>query len=435
MNTFFQKALYLAVELYPDIGRSTRRIICLLSLSLVALSNCFAQSGWFVQQTGTTKEILSISFMDKDTGIIVGRGGLMLRTINGGSNWTPINIGVNDTVIHGVQFTDANTVYAIYYDNVIKSTNSGINWSIVCNGTNGYLLEYLSFANNDSGAVVGTGNAKVTTNGGESWQQMYFSGGFVKGLFMTKNADIYVSGFTTIPPYYTTGWLLKSTNFGSNFSTLYSFPQVSMGNMYFDGNKYGYVVLSGNSLYKSTNNGISWNPLQLSGAINDLFFCDSCIGYVSTNKDSIYKTSNCGQSFALQRPGTQTVFRTMFFINEMTGWAAGANGVLIKTINGGAVIGLQIISTNVPYNYSLSSNYPNPFNPQTKIKFDVPKASFTKLIIYDLLGREVAELVNEELKPGTYEADWDGSNFSSGVYFYKIISEGFVETKKMVLMK
>ncbi|NOS86393.1 MAG: T9SS type A sorting domain-containing protein [Ignavibacteria bacterium] len=412
-----------------------KKFITLSFLLLLITSYSYAQSWWFVQQTGTTKEILSISFMDKDTGIIVGRGGLMLRTINGGSSWTPIYIGVNDTVIHGVQFTDANTVYAIYYDNVIKSTNSGINWSIVFNGTNGYFFEYLSFANNDSGTVVGTGNAKVTTNGGESWQQMYFSGSSVEGLFMTKNADVYVSGWTSIPPYYTTGWLLKSTNFGNNFSTLYSFFQVSMGNMYFDGNKYGYVVLSGHSLYRSTNNGTSWNPLQLSGAINDLFFCDSCIGYVSTNKDSIYKTTNCGQSFALQRPGTQTVFRSMFFINEMTGWAAGANGVLIKTINGGAVVGLQIISTNVPYNYSLSSNYPNPFNPQTKIKFAVPKASIVKLIIYDMRGSEVATLVNEELKPGTYEADWDGSNFSSGVYFYKIITDDFVETKKMVLMK
>ena len=90
--------------------------------------------------------------------------------------------------------------------------------------------------------------------------------------------------------------------------------------------------------------------------------------------------------------------------------------------------------------FKLAQNYPNPFNPQTKIKFDVPsnvkvQTSNVKLVIYDLLGREVATLVNEELKPGTYEADWDGSNFSSGVYFYKIISSDFVETKKMVLMK
>jgi len=101
---------------------------------------------------------------------------------------------------------------------------------------------------------------------------------------------------------------------------------------------------------------------------------------------------------------------------------------------------VNYIGVNQPKNFSLTQNYPNPFNPQTKIKFAVPlnvkgQTSNVKLIIYDLLGREVATLVNEELKPGTYEADWDGSNFSSGVYFYKIISDDFVETKKMVLMK
>ncbi|NOS84891.1 MAG: T9SS type A sorting domain-containing protein [Ignavibacteria bacterium] len=105
------------------------------------------------------------------------------------------------------------------------------------------------------------------------------------------------------------------------------------------------------------------------------------------------------------------------------------------------ITGITYMNNEIPDIYDLSQNYPNPFNPQTKIKFELPSLSRSKssipvkLIIYDLLGREVATLVNEELKPGTYEADWDASNYSSGVYFYKIISEGFVETKKMVLMK
>ncbi len=94
----------------------------------------------------------------------------------------------------------------------------------------------------------------------------------------------------------------------------------------------------------------------------------------------------------------------------------------------------------IPKKFDLSQNYPNPFNPKTKIRFGIPsnvkrETSNVKLKIYDLLGREVAILVNEELKPGTYEADWDGSNYSSGVYFYKLEAGDFTETKKMVLMK
>lgn len=130
---------------------------------------------------------------------------------------------------------------------------------------------------------------------------------------------------------------------------------------------------------------------------------------------------------------------SVFFINDSIGWASGYRYIL-KTTNGGIPVGILQINGTLPVEYSLSQNYPNPFNPQTKIKFDIPanvkgQTTKVKLVIYDLLGREVAKLVNEELKPGTYEADWDGSNFSSGVYFYKIITEGFVETKKMILMK
>ena len=85
--------------------------------------------------------------------------------------------------------------------------------------------------------------------------------------------------------------------------------------------------------------------------------------------------------------------------------------------------------------YVLYQNYPNPFNPTTKIKFSNIKTGQVKLIVYDILGREVQTLVNESLKPGTYEAAFDGSALSSGIYFYKLITEGFTETKRMILLK
>ncbi len=103
-------------------------------------------------------------------------------------------------------------------------------------------------------------------------------------------------------------------------------------------------------------------------------------------------------------------------------------------------IGIQKIGKDVPEKYNLSQNYPNPFNPNTKIKFDLPHpseggAQAVKLVIYDLLGREISTLVNEKLSPGTYEADFDGSNFSSGVYFYNLKTDTYSETKRMMLVK
>jgi hypothetical protein len=116
------------------------------------------------------------------------------------------------------------------------------------------------------------------------------------------------------------------------------------------------------------------------------------------------------------------------------------NGVLYGDTT---LTGINQIGSVVPSSYSLGQNYPNPFNPITKIKFDVPPLSFPNvsignpvvLKVYDITGREVQTLVNESLKPGTYEVSFDGSSLNSGVYFYKLVTEGFTETKKMILIK
>ncbi len=96
------------------------------------------------------------------------------------------------------------------------------------------------------------------------------------------------------------------------------------------------------------------------------------------------------------------------------------------------------LSSEIPKTFSLSQNYPNPFNPETKIKFDIPAGSSvaqTFLAVYDVLGKQVAVLVNQNLQPGTYEVNWNAADYPSGVYFYKITLGTFRETKKMILLK
>jgi len=99
------------------------------------------------------------------------------------------------------------------------------------------------------------------------------------------------------------------------------------------------------------------------------------------------------------------------------------------------LVGYNSISNQVPGEFSLEQNYPNPFNPSTSIRFGIPKQNHVKLIVYDILGREVKTLVNELRKPGIYEAVFDGTNFASGVYFYRIEAGDYTNVKKMVLIK
>ncbi len=98
-------------------------------------------------------------------------------------------------------------------------------------------------------------------------------------------------------------------------------------------------------------------------------------------------------------------------------------------------IGIQNISGEVPTGFSLSQNYPNPFNPTTNLEFGISKSGFVTFKIYDIIGKEIETLVNDKLSPGKYKTEWNASNYSSGVYFYKLQSDGFVETKKMLLSK
>jgi hypothetical protein len=98
-------------------------------------------------------------------------------------------------------------------------------------------------------------------------------------------------------------------------------------------------------------------------------------------------------------------------------------------------IGIQPISSEIPVKFALYQNFPNPFNPVTQIKFDIAKSGNVKITIYDAIGRQVWDLLNEQLTPGTYRADWDASNYPSGVYFYKLTTEYYTQTKKMVLVK
>jgi hypothetical protein len=97
--------------------------------------------------------------------------------------------------------------------------------------------------------------------------------------------------------------------------------------------------------------------------------------------------------------------------------------------------GITKIGTELPDKFSLYQNYPNPFNPTTQIKYSIPQLSFVTIKVYDLLGKEIKTLVNEEKPIGNYEIEFDGSSLASGVYFYRIQSDNFSDVKKFILLK
>lgn len=188
---------------------------------------------------------------------------------------------------------------------------------------------------------------------------------------------------------------------------------------------------------------------------NNCFFSMCTDTSISEIFGSMRKTKTMGQLIPTYFSMIKYVYGIgIFQANKgcfYTGCGYTLNGCVINgTVYGDTSFlnGITQLNTEIPEKFELTQNYPNPFNPVTKIKFSIPQTETTRrvvstrLIVYDALGREAAVLVNQQLQPGTYEADWDASAFPSGVYYYRIAihsdkleAEKFTETKKMVLIK
>jgi hypothetical protein len=211
----------------------------------------------------------------------------------------------------------------------------------------------------------------------------------------------------------------------------------------------------------------SLNSLTFGNTIaNDTLRFDEAYAPYTSGTDSLilYSSTNAGSTFtrfatfwgnAAGGPLNTAPTATSAFTPTSTQWATkkcalpvGTNQVRFTSYSGfgnnlyvdsicvkSTVSGVQNIFTGIPNVYKLDQNYPNPFNPVTKINFAMPKQGLVTLKVYDMVGREVATLINEVRNAGYYSADFNGMNFASGVYFYKLVANDFIDTKRMVLIK
>ncbi|MBE0570690.1 MAG: T9SS type A sorting domain-containing protein [Ignavibacteriaceae bacterium] len=196
------------------------------------------------------------------------------------------------------------------------------------------------------------------------------------------------------------------------------------------------------AIAKSTDGGSSWlstlftNPLW---SIDFPISSASQVGYAVGSQGTILKTYNAGANWQSQISGTSLRLNKVHFKDFDFGFAVGENGIILRTISGGEPATRIDDYTNPPAAFELFQNYPNPFNPTTVISYQLPVSSNVILKVYDVLGNEIATLVNEEKPAGEYEVKFNASSgigdLVSGIYFYQIKSGSFIQTKKMVLIK
>jgi hypothetical protein len=231
--------------------------------------------------------------------------------------------------------------------------------------------------------------------------------------------------------------LYTSTNMGTNWiKCQYGFPDSCGISDYTIINNVLFVSTLQNGIFKSSDYGFSWVDCSQGLSSHVESICSSSnLLFTSTGLVVSY-SSNYGQTWIpINNNGITGAFEVYRIKSNSQYLFAGtySNGVWRRPIS--EIIGIQNINTEIASGFSLYQNYPNPFNPTTTIKFDIPKSSNVKITVYDITGKELEVLVNEKLQAGTYQTTWNASNFSSGVYFYRIQAGDFSETKKLILLK
>jgi len=453
-------------------------------------------NNWFIQSSPEDYNYNSVSSISDNDILISGNYGCILKTSNGGNNWNTnakyfsVN-NLNDLKIIGkdtiIIAGDTGKVYTSY--------NGGTNWNSIQAPTRNNLMRLL-FINNSTGFAVGDSTTILkTTDCGNNWDVkktgVY---GFLKDISPVNNNVLFATGFYNISLSYVP-ILLKSTDSGN---TWFDYPPPIndiLLSVRFINAQTGFLGSFAPHIFKTTDGGNNWveKSMQDYGSgIKDIYFIDGGTGFISTSESYIHKTTDFGETWSyysymytrglnrfafinsstgflaagggsivgdigclyyttntginwykntLNFAGVEKIY-TVAFSDENTGYVCGQNGLLMKTINGGIVFSEKKYTT-IPEYFTLEQNFPNPFNAVTRIKFTISQSNivtlsphhFVTLKIYDLLGREIAILLNDNLQPGIYEVSFDAGNLPSGIYFYRLSTTDFSETKKIILIK
>ena len=265
---------------------------------------------------------------------------------------------------------------------------------------------------------------------GQNWNTVYLPSypDFKDMEFVSSDVGFVVGGWYPSQLY-------KTTNGGANWSSYDISSTTDIWFMSFPSENVGYVGGYGN-LYKTVNGGVSWSQIYVSNeySFNDIVFNDELNGWVIGN-NGIYHTTNGGQSWTKEFSKTGYMLNAFAIKKFESLWVAGESCRILKYTEDLTTTVAFDQNSLLPKEFALLQNYPNPFNPLTIIRYDIPQASQVTLKIYNVLGAEVATLVNEFLQPGRYTAEWNAGSFASGVYLYTIQAGDFIQTKKMILLK
>jgi photosystem II stability/assembly factor-like uncharacterized protein len=403
--------------------------------------------------TDLNQKLSTLQYQSADydpTNLLSFQGGTQdnnkMTTTNGGNNWIQRTTGDGGYTI--VDPVNTNYVYGQYVNGSIqRSNNSGVSFSSITpsGSTGGLFYNPYEMAPGDHNTIVfGRADIWKTTNAqtassSSGWTQIATTtivGGSVSaiGISATNINKIYIGT--------SNGRILVTTDNGANWSVITGYPYVSDFIVDNTNDNICYATLGGTGtthVLKTTNSGLNWTS-------------------ITGNLPNIAANSIVMRTLSPRMLFVGTDFGVFQSTNDGANWISFSSGlpmVEVYDMKYKQTIGMILVATHgrgcwtfdlnstlgidpfgeIPAQYKLSQNYPNPFNPVTNIAFDIPKYNSVKLEIYDMSGKKIEELVNQNLNAGHYQVQWDASKYSSGAYVSKLTTPDYSATSKMMMIK
>lgn len=324
--------------------------------------------------------------------LAVGSGGKLFLTQDGGNNWEEQNLGSG--WLSGIDFRDEHTGFVVGRRGsnaaIYSSVDGGLTWKFHSEYPQISYFHKIRFSNPLLGYIISDSGVFRTVDGGDSWQ-------LVHPASILFN-DIDAHGDLAWAPYL-------------------------------------------NKVLYSTDAGNSWHSVQVFDfqggiirTIESITFTDERHGWLSVSDGRIYRTTDGGFTWTRDEQVAGVPLYSIRFLDHNNGWAVGSGGAIIHY--GETVTGIPFDpGAHLPERPLLLRNYPNPFNPQTTIRFRLPYSQRVKLTVYDVQGRKIATLLNEQKPAGEHQIIFDGSRLASGIYICRLVAGGYEASQQMLLLK
>jgi len=411
-----------------------KKIFYFILIFVILTLHLSAQNFWQATNGPDNNPIYSLIVTKNGTLLAGGLGGLF-RSTNNGDIWTAVTGSIASKNILSIAQHPTGTLFALggdtqtYIVNIYMSTDDGLQWTDIQTGFELFATKCMAISNIGTILVGGADTLYRSTDVGSSWtilpQETIFYGSINTIIF--DSSDIVFAGGVYGACY--------STNSGESWAVLgalrleyfISSLAITKTNEIVAGTYYhGVHKLNGFSSF--------WTPIGLTGK--------SSLSMITNEKGDVFLGRSNGEilkyagdtnwvSLGTGIPSTYVWCLALDSLDYM--YAGTENGTVYRSNNT-----VTEVINNFPNelkHFFLNQNYPNPFNPATTIRYQLPERSLVTIKVYDILGREVATLVNEEKPAGSYEVQFIGNGLTSGIYFYQIKAGEYSETKKMILLR